>query len=512
MSFSRPSHSSSSQDQTEHATGHDNSQHAAEFDSEHSSFWNPFQTTPTSTIPHLIDNPTATNPPSMHSEQIHNLPPTQLDEWADYSVGARPSSALSAFYAPPTHDSLFLYESAHLGGGLPPPDAQRLSGIIEHAQSMNLALPWLGGTADMHETNVLSIPMSNPLVRHPFHPHYHATFPGSQSTLEGNPGDNSFLQLGQNMFTTTGSASPVDPTQIRSDLVEEELYGSDNPVEAEVAVRQVKQKKVKMHQCPICQKQFPRPSGLKLHMTTHNNEKRTSAFFLRFLEVEYKTHLTASSKMNTAFVCTFPGCTRRFNVRSNAKRHLRTHGVSAADIAQYDPAPPPSPKEVPYIVDFTEPTVATPPDAASLADDSHRAQSGRRTDHEHEMFVEPQDSQAGGPSTRTVQRRRPPSYKVRWLPTSATTRLKASSRYGVGEQPEPWKGKEVANAMDDGDSPTDSEEPEGASDDPDEEEEMLRQAVAASRFDRGPPPNAGSSSGAASSSSTSGKEFSFPIF
>ncbi|KAF9558083.1 hypothetical protein CPC08DRAFT_639479, partial [Agrocybe pediades] len=84
-----------------------------------------------------------------------------------------------------------------------------------------------------------------------------------------------------------------------SDRVEEDLHGSDNPVEAEVAVRQAKQKKVKMHQCPICQKQFPRPSGLKLHLTTHNNEK--------------------------PFVCTFPGCTRRFNVRSNAKRHLRTH-------------------------------------------------------------------------------------------------------------------------------------------------------------------------------------------
>lgn len=33
---------------------------------------------------------------------------------------------------------------------------------------------------------------------------------------------------------------------------------------------------------------------------------------------------------NVAYACGFPGCTRTFGVRSNAKRHLRTHGVNPA--------------------------------------------------------------------------------------------------------------------------------------------------------------------------------------
>ncbi|KIK68480.1 hypothetical protein GYMLUDRAFT_215127 [Collybiopsis luxurians FD-317 M1] len=66
-----------------------------------------------------------------------------------------------------------------------------------------------------------------------------------------------------------------------------------------------KRKPAKMHQCEICLKQFPRPSGLKTHMNTHNNYK--------------------------PFSCTYPGCTRTFTVRSNAKRHLRTHGNNLLD-------------------------------------------------------------------------------------------------------------------------------------------------------------------------------------
>ena len=34
-------------------------------------------------------------------------------------------------------------------------------------------------------------------------------------------------------------------------------------------------KKVKMHQCRICQKLFPRPSGLATHMNSHSGARRT---------------------------------------------------------------------------------------------------------------------------------------------------------------------------------------------------------------------------------------------
>ncbi|PPQ96128.1 hypothetical protein CVT26_004763 [Gymnopilus dilepis] len=84
-----------------------------------------------------------------------------------------------------------------------------------------------------------------------------------------------------------------------------------------------KKRRVKMHECPICQKSFPRPSGLKTHMNIHSNEK--------------------------PYVCEFPGCNRTFGVRSNARRHLRTHGVN--------PPPVRSAVDEPYVVGFSEPMI-----------------------------------------------------------------------------------------------------------------------------------------------------------
>ncbi|KAJ7060991.1 hypothetical protein C8F01DRAFT_1141493 [Mycena amicta] len=56
-----------------------------------------------------------------------------------------------------------------------------------------------------------------------------------------------------------------------------------------------------MHQCELCGKEFPRPSGLLIHMNSHTNERR--------------------------YTCKLLSCGRSFNVLSNARRHYRTHGI-----------------------------------------------------------------------------------------------------------------------------------------------------------------------------------------
>uniref|UniRef100_A0A8H7XQW8 C2H2-type domain-containing protein n=1 Tax=Psilocybe cubensis TaxID=181762 RepID=A0A8H7XQW8_PSICU len=95
----------------------------------------------------------------------------------------------------------------------------------------------------------------------------------------------------------------------------------------------VKKKKVKMHRCSECQKDFPRPSGLRTHMNMHTKEK--------------------------PFACTYPGCLRSFSVVSNARRHMRTHGVG---VTTEDVEQPP----VPYVVGFEDPMVLDQPDSLGI--------------------------------------------------------------------------------------------------------------------------------------------------
>ncbi|KAF9024276.1 hypothetical protein BDZ89DRAFT_954869 [Hymenopellis radicata] len=95
-----------------------------------------------------------------------------------------------------------------------------------------------------------------------------------------------------------------------------------------------------MHRCEICKHDFPRlvafpisaycilifcsPSGLRTHMNSHNGIR--------------------------PFPCTFPGCEKTFGVRSNMKRHLRTHGPPPAEMdywqLEYPHSSPSTPQSV----------------------------------------------------------------------------------------------------------------------------------------------------------------------
>ncbi|EIN08559.1 hypothetical protein PUNSTDRAFT_45031 [Punctularia strigosozonata HHB-11173 SS5] len=82
---------------------------------------------------------------------------------------------------------------------------------------------------------------------------------------------------------------------------DEDDEGFSPPPHAAASASTAGSRKPKLHQCKICKKWFPRPSGLETHMNIHRKLK------------PYK--------------CPVPGCGRDFGVRSNAKRHLRTHGI-----------------------------------------------------------------------------------------------------------------------------------------------------------------------------------------
>ncbi|KAG9292651.1 hypothetical protein G9A89_007023 [Geosiphon pyriformis] len=65
------------------------------------------------------------------------------------------------------------------------------------------------------------------------------------------------------------------------------------------------------YQCPYCSKRFSRPSSLRIHTYSHTGEK--------------------------PFVCSEPGCGRKFSVQSNMRRHLRVHRLGrSVEKVRYD--------------------------------------------------------------------------------------------------------------------------------------------------------------------------------
>jgi uncharacterized Zn-finger protein len=58
-----------------------------------------------------------------------------------------------------------------------------------------------------------------------------------------------------------------------------QCFSEEKPPHEETNVPKRKGKS-KMHTCTLCQKSFPRPSGLRTHMNSHSGDKRVSRHIL----------------------------------------------------------------------------------------------------------------------------------------------------------------------------------------------------------------------------------------
>ncbi|KAI1790656.1 hypothetical protein LXA43DRAFT_1074667 [Ganoderma leucocontextum] len=101
------------------------------------------------------------------------------------------------------------------------------------------------------------------------------------------------------------------------------------------------------HGCGICHRRFNRPSSLMIHMNSHTGAQ--------------------------PFKCPFPGCTRRFSVNSNMRRHYRNHRDGAAMTAQAQPYPAPYYRtpEPPHPYYSASSPSSSPPSSPSLSDEGH---------------------------------------------------------------------------------------------------------------------------------------------
>ncbi|KDR79968.1 hypothetical protein GALMADRAFT_1172209 [Galerina marginata CBS 339.88] len=127
------------------------------------------------------------------------------------------------------------------------------------------------------------------------------------------------------------------------------------------------------------------------------------------------------------YACVFPGCPRTFGVRSNAKRHLRTHGI-------FPNPPDPGPVEAPYVVGFSTPMILQPHqrdirqhDGAIRGEGSSSAQPGSE---------DTESTQSLGQEKREHSSLKIPPYRVRWMPPSLTIRTNVPSLRKVQDGPQ----------------------------------------------------------------------------
>lgn len=110
------------------------------------------------------------------------------------------------------------------------------------------------------------------------HPSPLSTFPSPSIPFGGAmfQGPSMRLQRDREKVITTSQFRVPVPSP--SDIPSRSLYSPTNShVGDQRASGTKQQKKSKMHQCKLCKKLFPRPSGLTTHMNSHSGAKRMSS-------------------------------------------------------------------------------------------------------------------------------------------------------------------------------------------------------------------------------------------
>lgn len=135
---------------------------------------------------------------------------------------------------------------------------------------------------------------------------------------------------------------------------------------------------------------------------------------------------------------------RSFGVRSNAKRHLRTHGIIPA------PAVNPNSADAPYIVGFCPPVIAVPHSSSNPQSQSPSVEGG---DDFRSLGIRLVGDNASiqirshGQSDVQLDMNPVPLLKLKWMPPSLTTRTNAESLREVKDEQQVHWAEDIYEAM-----------------------------------------------------------------
>ena len=223
--------------------------------------WQDFTESPAASYDRITSHASGSYPRSQTtlSSHLNNLPampvrsrPTPLPPQQDV-LSAFPSGRVAARSSPtlPSH-------STHL----------RMHGSLGEPGNPSVVPPLVYDGEEYDDESEGSPPSAGADV---YRSTYHQSMQSSgRSSIDESSGSISASSSGDNGGDLRSPTPPPDSSLSSPRLSAERPSGERSKPSC--------QKKSKMHQCTVCQKWFPRPSGLATHMNSHSGAKRTYCF------------------------------------------------------------------------------------------------------------------------------------------------------------------------------------------------------------------------------------------